>query len=314
MSGVSALYEPLIERDLEGIEPAIAAFRREHSSDELFLAIARFAVLSFAPSQHSKHALLTTLSAYELRDELGERYDEALVECARYIAESRQPWSEPPITDPPRVDDSTPGDVEELRAATADRDRLRGERWLARRLNDDDVARDLALVAAEDVSDLGHKLIVTNAALRLAPLLGEKGKFVTLRTAISEIVSYSGERAKPATDVDRALLLDGLIARTSDVESAHGVFLFDAAIECDVLDRVAGTLTAANGVRTQSGEVTVNPPRAYRFARDFGATLKAHAVAKRLRSGFPRVRFDLFIGALQHNLEHGPSVEEWSFA
>jgi hypothetical protein len=139
MSSVSALYESLIARDLEAIEPAVRAFRKSASADDLFLAIARFAVLSFAPSQHAKHAMLAVLSAWELRGELGERFDDMLVQCARYAAGSRQPWSEPPITDPPAVDPSAPRDLDELRAAVRERDRLRGERWLAARLDDDDL-------------------------------------------------------------------------------------------------------------------------------------------------------------------------------
>lgn len=317
MSGVPALYETLIERDLDSIEPAVRAYRESASSHELFLAIARFAVLSYAPSQHAKHALLATLSAYELREEFGDRYDDVLIECARYAAASRQPWSEPPITDPPPVDESEPGGVDELRAAVAGRDRLRGERWLARRL--DDPRDDLVAVAAEDVSDLGHKLIVTNAALKLVPILGEKGRFATLRVAVWEITAYEGEKAR-AGEADAAALLDRLIARTLDVESAHGVFLFDAALECGVLNRIAGSLEES-GARTslpppvrRSADDDWRVPDVYPLARDLGSLLKAHAVAKRLGPKFPRARFDGFIAALRHNLEHGPSLEEWSFA
>ncbi|HEX6176762.1 MAG TPA: hypothetical protein VF057_00275 [Thermoanaerobaculia bacterium] len=311
MSSVSALYEPLIGRDLDAIEPAIRAFRRGASADDLFVAIARFAVLSFAPSQHAKHAMLATLSAWELRDDLGERFDEVLVECARYVAESRQPWSEPPIIDPPAVDDSTPRDPAELRAAVRDRDRLRGERWLAARLGDDELARDLALVAAEDAADLGHKLIITNAALKLVPILGAKGKFVTLRAAVWEITSYEGEKTTPRA-IDSASLLDSLIANTNDVETAHGVFLFDAAVERNVLDRVAGVLSVAPAPSPALKASTHLQP--YRLARDLGATLKAHAVVKRLKPKFPNVDFDRFLSAVHHNLEYGPSLEEWSFA
>ena len=311
MSSVSELYEPLIERDLDAIEPAVRAFRRHETADALFLAIARFAVLSFAPSQHAKHAVLATLSTWELRDELGDRFDDMLVQCARYIAESRQPWSEPPITDPPSVDASAARDLAELRAAIAGRDRLRAERWLAARLDDDDLARDLALVAAEDLSDLGHKLIITNAALKLVRILGPKGRFATLRMAVWEIASYHGQRA-PDSNAEPSSLLDDLIAGTTDVETAHAVFLFDAAIELGLLDRVAGVLPlmpAASPARQTSTRLAP-----YRLARDLGATLKAHAVVKRLKPKFPEADFDRFLRAVHHNLEYGPSFEEWSFA
>src|SRR5687767_12908602 len=163
-SAISALYEPLIERDLDAIEPAVRVFREQATSDDLFLAVARFAVLSYAPSQHAKHAVLAVLNAFELREELGQRWDELLLECARYASASRQPWSEPPISDPPDVDSDAPSDIDELRAAVEAKDRLRAERWLAMRLNDPELRRDLLTVAAEDLSDQGHKLILTNAA------------------------------------------------------------------------------------------------------------------------------------------------------
>src|SRR5947208_991841 len=55
-SDVAALYERLIERDLDAIPAAVRTFRESHSSDDLFLAVARFAILAYAPSQHAKHA------------------------------------------------------------------------------------------------------------------------------------------------------------------------------------------------------------------------------------------------------------------
>src|SRR5204863_1729598 len=115
-------YEPLIERDLVAIPGAVQQFRDAHGSEEAWKAVARFAVLAYAPAQHAKHALLCCLSAWEIREQLGARFDDALVECATYAATSRQPWSEPPILDPPPPDPSA-----RLRGA----DRLEAERWLA---------------------------------------------------------------------------------------------------------------------------------------------------------------------------------------
>jgi hypothetical protein len=56
---------------------------------------------------------------------------------------------------------------------------------------------------------------------------------------------------------------------------------------------------------TQSS--TVLPLPIYHLARDYAAYLKAHAVAKRI--GDTRI-----IDAAKHNLDHGISFEEWSFA
>src|SRR5438067_5360319 len=97
-------YDAFIERDLAAIPKEIAAFRAHHSAEETWTAVTRFAVLAFAPSQHSKHALLACLSSWDLREDLGQRFDEAIVQCAIYASSSRQPWSEPPMLDPPKLD------------------------------------------------------------------------------------------------------------------------------------------------------------------------------------------------------------------
>jgi len=113
------LYDPLLERDVDGIRAATREYRRDHTSHELFQAVARFALLAYSPSQHGKHAVISCLSAHELRGEAGERYDDLLTECAIYAASARQPWSEPPITDPPALDGDEP-DEPRLRAERCD--------------------------------------------------------------------------------------------------------------------------------------------------------------------------------------------------
>jgi hypothetical protein len=297
-TAVSALYEPLIARDLDAVGRAVRAFRTEATSEELFLAVARFAVLSYAPSQHAKHAVLAAMAAWELREEAGENWDSLLAECACYAAASRQPWSEPPIMTMPEVDDTMPADIDELRAACDTQDRLRAERWLARRIDDPSLANELLTVAAEDLSDLGHKLIISNAALKLVPILGNQGKYVTLRMAVTELTAYRGEAAlEVAADLDQ--LIERCIAQKGSLESAHGVFLFDAAAEW--------------GKHFETPRAATPPP-VYRLGRDLGAALKAHAVAKRLRARFPKADVDGFVAAVHHNLEHGPSLEDWSFA
>lgn len=292
-SAVSDLYEPLIERDPATIRTAIQGFRKRQSSDELFLAIAQFAMLAYAPSQHAKHSVLSVLSAHDLREDLGERFDDVLIECAIYAASSRQPWSEPPLMDPP----SPEGAPDDLRTAVANQDRLAAERWLAKRLNDPGLRGELIAIASEDLEDFGHKVIIANAAWRLAEILGEKGRFVALRMAVWEMVSYAGPPSEPgplSKDV-----LDGRIARcvaeNGSIESAHAVFLFDALSEGE-----QGVIGA--------------PPPIYRLARDYGQCLKAYAVAKRLRGRYPEADVDAFVAAARRNLDAGPSYEEWTFA
>lgn len=313
---VSELYEPFIERDLAAIPAACRAFRDEHSSDELFLAVSRFAVLAYAPSQHAKHALLCCLAAHDLRDELASRFDDALIECAIYTAASRQPWSEPPILDPPEPSEHR--DVDEMLAAIDAGDRLRAERWLAARYEDADFARDYFAVASADFEDLGHKLIVASAAWRLADVLGEKGRYAALRVGVWECVAYKGARYEEqgvALDVDTLLsqLVDDTVCDQGSMVSAHAVFLLDAALQTGderVILRVRDYLTTMTNpmkpeceLGTASAEIPI-----YRFARDCGAAFKARAVAKRLKLD-PR-----FVAAVEWNREHGANLEEFSFA
>ena len=90
------LYEALIERDLDA---AAAAAREFDSVDELWIAVTRFAVLAYSPSQHGKRAVMACRAAHELRDAIDFRA--MTIECAKYAAASRPPWSEPPMLDTP---------------------------------------------------------------------------------------------------------------------------------------------------------------------------------------------------------------------
>jgi hypothetical protein len=230
-------YDALIERDLAAIPAAVRAYREEHGSVETYKAIGRFAVLAYSPSQHGKHAVLACLAAWALRQE--PYFDDVVTQCAIYAAESRQPWSEPPILTPPALGDDQRGDLEELREAIANGDRLRGERWLAKRLGDADLARDYFTAAADDFEDLGHKLIVADAAWRLVPILGEQGRFAALRLGIWEMCAYQGERYVERGELaEDQQLIDNFIAKEGDIEAAHALFLLEAARGKEVERRV----------------------------------------------------------------------------
>ncbi|HEY4642727.1 MAG TPA: hypothetical protein VII75_15400, partial [Thermoanaerobaculia bacterium] len=287
-------YEPLIERDLAAIPAAVAEFRAAHSADETWTSVTRFAVLAFAPSQHSMHALLACLSTWDLREDLGGRFDDAIVQCAIYAAASRQPWSEPPMLDPPKIDEDQRGDAGELREAIAASDRLRAERWLARRYRDADFPSDYFAVASDDFEDLGHKLIVAAAAMRLADLLGEKGRYAMLRVGVWEMVALGrGESGVGSGSYDLDSLCVALVGNVIDIVSAHALFLFDAALQTNddaVIARVANHLSGVNSPTPDTRRPTPEIP-IYSFARDYGACLKAHAIAKRLRPRFPNADF-----------------------
>ena len=327
------LYDSFIERDLAAIPAAVREFRSGHSSDELWQAVTRFAILAYAPSQHSKHALFSCLAAWDLRDALGNRFDDVVTQCAIYTAASRQPWSEPPILEPPAVAPDSPRDRDELRQAIAAGDRLRAERWLAARFEDPDFAADFFAVAADDFEDLGHKLIAAVTAVRLAGLLGQKGRFAALRVAIWEMVAYRGsEVAVSSSDCDPAALaarlVEQMIAERGEVVAAHRLFLLDAALQCEdaaVLARVCRSLEAeireiappiASSPRTvvPDGTREQNALPVYALARDYGELLKSWAVAQRLEQRFPALDVGRIVGAARAHLETAPSADEFTFA
>jgi hypothetical protein len=313
-------YEPFIERDLDAIPTAIAEFRAGHSAEDTWTAVTRFAVLAFAPSQHSMHALLACLSVWDLREDFGAQFDDAVVQCAIYAAASRQPWSEPPMLDPPKIDADQRGDIDELREAIAASDRLRAERWLAKRYNDADFVADYLAVATDDFEDLGHKLIVASAALRLADLLGEKGRYAMLRVGVWEMVAVGsgqwgvGGGSRDLVSICTAIVAN-VVANGGEIVSAHGLFLFDAALQTNddaVIARVVAYLSNVKQSPTPDTRHPTPGVPVYSFARDYGACLKAHAIAKRLRPRFPNADFDGMLAAMHRNLEK--SSEEMTFA
>ncbi|MCU1244746.1 MAG: hypothetical protein JWN02_656 [Acidobacteria bacterium] len=304
---VNELYAPLIERET-GAFPAVArAFLAEHGDEALFLAAARFAVLAYSPSQHGKHAVLACLAAYQLREELGPRFADLSIECAIYAAQSRQPWSEPPILTPPPLGTAQRGEARELREAIAARDRLRAERWLAARLDDPELPRDLFAVAAEEVE--GDSLSVSVAAWSLVPILGEKGKYATLRLAVWECAAAGPPPSPPlpAPPLDRAAaerLITRYAAERGAVVAALPLFVLDVRLEAA---EILGASRSAPPLQAQADDVPV-----YRLARDYATCLRMHALAKRMRTRLPGIDMAPALAAARANLDSGPSFADWA--
>lgn len=314
------LYDPFIERDLAAIPDAVAKYRADHGSEETFKAVGRFAVLAFAPSQHAKHALLACLAAWDLRDE--PQFDDMVTQCAIYAAESRQPWSEPPIMTPPVIADDQRGDLDELLAAIAESDRLRGERWLAKRYEDPGFLHDYFAAGAGDFDDLGHKLIIASAANRLVPILGEQGRFAALRLGIWEMTAYHGdehfEEEGVAFDAETLFvrLIETFVKNGGDIVDAHALFLLDAALETNdeaVILRVRDYLTRNAAVSAAGPAASRRRLEAYKLARDYAECLKVHALAKRLSTRWPEIKIDAMLAAAHENLERS-HFDEMSFA
>jgi hypothetical protein len=251
---LNTLYEPLLERDLDTFQRAARTFVEERSAHELFLAVARFAVLAYAPSQHSKRAVMACRAAWDLRESMGERWPDLLIECARYAAESRRPWSEPPILETLEVPDE-----HELRANAK-----------------------------------GDALLMLDTALALLPVLGEKGKAALLRMPVEEL------EAQPNAPKDSNAPIQVLVQRVVDekgsVDTAREVFIWAA--------RHPTTRQPDNPPQQPSNPATL----IYPLSRDLAQTLIAHATP------LPDALRDPFLAAVHHNLAHGESFAEWSFA
>lgn len=265
---MNELYEPLLERELDAIPAAVRAYRASHSLEELWLEVTRFALLAYAPSEHSRHALLCCLAVHDIG-----LSDEWLIACAGYAAEARQPWSEPPIFDPPAVQ----GDPGSLRDAL--HDRHAAERWLA--FHVDDAPEEMRAVAREH----GDALLVVNAAIRLVPLLGEKGKYATLRVGVWDLVARSDEPRMELAPFEE--LVRRCVEENGSLESTHALLV------------AAARSTSRFAERT--GRIACPP---YRLPRDYGQFLLAHA------AGLP----DEVLEAVRHNLEHGENYDEWTLA
>jgi hypothetical protein len=201
--------------------------------------VVRFAVLAYAPSQHLKHAVLCARAAYDVRQEMGERWVDLLSECARYAAESRQPWSEPPLLEPPHVDPGQPRTAGELGAAIAAGDRLRAERWLAMRVDDLDLEGDLRSLAT------GDALLMTDAALALIPVLGEKGKYALLRMPVWEMAANPPE---PAVETPLDVLIARAIEEKGSIDSVRAVLVSEVERRAPARQTAGGLKPAAHSV------------------------------------------------------------------
>ena len=264
------LYDLLIERDLAAIPAAVEEFLDDHPLHDLYLAVARFAVLAYAPSQHSKRAVMACRAAWDLRDELGDRWPELITECARYAAEARQPWSEPPIFDTLEVPDEN-----ELRAKAK-----------------------------------GDALLMLDTALALLPILGEKGKAALLRMPVMEM------EADPNPPDDSTASIEELVQRVVDtngaVDAVRDVFISrSAAATSTTLSAGSAAAMVGRGARLRRvPQRRLWPPHSYIYplARDYAQTLIAHATP------LPANLEEPLLAAVHHNLLHGESFAEWSFA
>jgi hypothetical protein len=275
-----ALYGRLIERETADILPLLQALATESSLDGVWRSVTRFAVLAFAPSLHAARALTAARAAWELTTEEVLPSLTWAAECARYAALSRQPWSEPPLLEPPAIAPAHPSGPEELREAVETSDRLRAEKWLAA------AGTDAPAVLRREAA--GEARLLLDTAEWLLPRLGEKGRHALLRPVVWQMAS-----GRPA---GQPRPLSSLLELARERRGA--------------VDAVAEVLAALAGRTKTPGRRRELPPQPYPLARDFGQTLIAHALASRLDEGAASI----LLAVVRENLEHGESYEDWSFA
>ncbi len=296
---------------------------------ELLDAVTRFAILAFTPSQHSRHAVLACLAAHTLPEELDVDLDALATACAIYAAQSRPPWSEPPITEPPPISGPAVADRSEIDAAISSGDRLASERWLAARMVAPDFEAEFLEIAGNDLADHGHKLIVSTAAIQLARIMGDKGRYATLRMATAEWTAY--REAPPLPDAPSLsprdlmeMLIGNLVDASGDTISFHAIELYDAALTTthmglgdSVEKRVRAHLETGPRLHSSSSSridaIALTPPN-YPLARDYAQYLIATGISHRMSFRFPGLPTEAIAKASLYNLKHGPSFEDWSFA
>lgn len=232
------LYAPLLERDLDAIPRVARAYAESHSIDALWVAVARFAVLAHAPTQHAKRAVLACRATHALRAELGDRWLDTIIACAVYASQSRLPWSEPPIFE-------ESGTLEQF------------------------------------VNARGDALLLLDCARDLLSLLGEKGLPALVHMVRTEMPGEEGESAAldPSGAPDSVQLVFWRVAAKPELRS-----FTDCAADC-----------------------TIAP---YDLARDYAQTLLAHFYARRLSDEEEAA----LLAAVHHNLAHGESYADFSFA
>lgn len=325
---VGALYEPLLHRDADGARAAITHALKTSTSDEVFEAVVRFTLLAFTPSEHGRASLLAVVAARDLGESSGERRDELTAECAIYSASVRAPWSEPPIADPPAIDDAQSDSIDEIRLAIEGKDRLRGERWLAKVIRGERPARRFFEAAALTLPRGTHDFVTTMGVWRVAERVPEQFRFASLRVAVAAWTAGRSDE-EPATRAETTGSIDAMARRmASAYERGDGsplefrrIALFDAALAVRSIDACADIGEEAlhycgddGSPDRLEGSVSDTPLPVYSLARDYATYLQAVAIQERLRRAVDNDALARIRATAYKNLENAESFEEWSLA
>lgn len=322
---MNALYEALLTRDLERAQGLVLKECRGSGTEAMRDSIMRFAVLAFSPSLHSRGAMYATLAAAELIEMFADPCP-LLAECARYLGESRIPWSEAPVTEPPRTaDDQSTGDAA-IDEAVRTEDLHAAERWLAALLREEAPATRFFDVASRHSGDEGYGFTTAVVSWKIASRFPAAVRFAVLRTAVLEWVKA---RSGPVSSERKG---EDAVAATirSYVGSGGQPHLFSPLLVLDAA-RSAEELTSDPGryqplferyAASDTEGSTQLPERkwsqddlVYRYAVDYAFFLQSVPLAERLTRSTGDVESCIRIpDAAHHFLSASEGFEEWSFA
>lgn len=322
---MNALYEALLTRDLDRAQSLVLEEYRESGPEAVRDSIIRFAVLAFSPSLHSRGAMYASVAVADLFERF-ERPASLLVECARYVGESRVPWSEAPVTEPPPVGNDQPTDDSALDEAVAAQDLHAAERWLAALVRDGIEPSRFFDAASRHAGVEGYGFTTAVVSWRIASWFPEHVRFAVLRTAVlewlraREMPQPSGLTGPEAVDV----AIRHYVRSGGQPHQFHPLLVLDATGQAERLTSSPGRYTTVfeRYVPTDRGDSRKLPERhwklddlVYRYAADYGFLVQSVPMSERLadqtgdREGCERIP-----DAAHHFLMSSEGFEEWSFA
>ncbi len=255
-----------------------------------------------------------------------ERPAALLVECARYVGESRVPWSEAPVTDPPRIQKAQSIEAHAIDEAVSAQDLHAAERWLAAVVESDDVARRFFDAAARHAGDEGYGFTTAVVSWRIADMFPAAVRFAVLRTAMLEWMRARSVPASSSLTDEKAIAA----AIRDYVRSGGQPHRFSPLLVLDAV-RTAGRIVSDTERYTSlferyvGGDVSSGrklPERRwgrddliYRFAADYGFFIQSVPLSERMDDLSPDGESSERIpDAAYRFLMSSEGFEEWSFA
>ncbi|MGK2966845.1 MAG: hypothetical protein ACSLFM_14755 [Tepidiformaceae bacterium] len=322
---MNALYEALLTRELDKAQELVVQECRESGPESTRDSIMRFAVLAFSPSLHSRGAMYASLAMADLFDRF-ERPSSLLVECARYVGESRVPWSEAPVSDPPRIPDDQSIEDTTIDEAVAAQDLHAAERWLAAAIESETLALRFFDAASRHAGDEGYGFTTAVTSWRIAERFPDTARFTVLRTAVLEWLKarHMPDPSGIAGEAAVAAAMRDYVRSGGQPNRFPPLMMLDASRIAEVLVSRPGRYTAlfqryvsadVSGGRKLPDRRWSNEDLVYRYAADYGFFIQSVPLSERL-ADIPAddESSERIPDAAFRFLMSSEGFEEWSFA